>query len=46
MPATLKEVGIGPELLDTMAEKSAKELKGAYMELTKEQVKEIYEAAL
>lgn len=46
MPSTLKEVGIGPELLDTMAEKAAKSLKGAYVELTKEQVKEIYEAAL
>ena len=46
MPATLKEVGIDASLLDTMAEKAAKGLKGAYQELTKEQVKEILEAAL
>lgn len=31
---------------DVMAEKAAEDLKGAYVELTKEDVKNIYRAAL
>lgn len=46
LASTLKEVGIDESLLEVMAEKAAKGLKGAYVELTKEQVLDIYKAAL
>lgn len=46
IPMTLKEVGIEDEkYFDVMAEKAAADLKGAYVELTKEDVKEIYQMA-
>lgn len=46
LPSTLTEVGIGTENLDIMSKKAARALKGAYVELTAEEVKKIYEAAL
>lgn len=46
IPMTLKEVGIEDEkYFDVMAEKAAADLKGAYVELTKEDVKKIYQMA-
>lgn len=46
IPMTLKEVGIEDEkYFDVMAEKAAADVKGAYVELTKEDVKEIYQMA-
>ncbi|MED9805009.1 MAG: iron-containing alcohol dehydrogenase [[Clostridium] innocuum] len=47
IPTTMREVGIKDETnFDVMAEKAAADLKGAYVELTKEDVKNIYRAAL
>lgn len=46
LPAHLSEVGIGEEKLGIMAEKAAKRLSGAYVELTKEEVEAIYRDAL
>ncbi len=46
MPATLKEVGIGEEKLALMAEKAAGRLAGAYVELSKEEVEQIFKDAL
>ena len=37
---------VAKKVLEVMAEKAAKGLKGAYVELTKEQVLDIYKAAL
>lgn len=46
IPTTLKEVGIADETyFDVMAEKAAADLEGAYVTLTKEDVKKIYQAA-
>lgn len=46
IPMTLKEAGIEDEsYFDVMAEKAAADLKGAYVELTKEDVKKIYQMA-
>lgn len=46
IPMTLKEVGIEDEkYFDVMAEKAAADLKGTYVELTKEDVKKIYQMA-
>ena len=46
MPSTLKEVGIDASLLPVMAKKAAARLKGAYVELTEEQVLDIFRKAL
>ena len=46
MPSTLTEVGIDDSLLPTMAKKAAARLKGAYMELSEDQVLEIFRKAL
>lgn len=46
LPTRLSEVGIDDAKFDIMAEKAAKRLKGAYVELTAEEVKEIYRKAL
>lgn len=46
IPKTLKEVGISEEYFDEMAQKASSRLKGAYRELTKEEVKQIYQRAL
>ena len=46
MPSTLKDVGIGPEKLEIMAEKAARSLAGAYVPLSSSQVLEILKAAL
>lgn len=45
LPERLSEVGIDDSKFDIMAEKAAKKLKGAYVELSKEEVKQIFEEA-
>jgi len=45
IPTTLKEVGIGEEKFDLMAEKSSAKLSNAYKPLNKEDVLNIYKAA-
>ena len=44
--STLTEVGIDDQLLEEMAEKVVPQLKYAYVPLTKEEIIEIYRAAL
>ncbi|MDD4371600.1 MAG: iron-containing alcohol dehydrogenase [Anaerostipes sp.] len=46
LPKTLAEVGINEEYFDKMAEKAANGCAGSFVELTKEDVIEIYKAAL
>jgi len=46
LPSTLTEVGINEEKFDIMAQKAARHLRGAYVELTAEEVKKIYQMAL
>ena len=46
MPSTLHEVGIDDKLLDVMAKKASVGLEDAFVALTAEDVKKIYEMAL
>lgn len=46
LPTRLSEVGIDDKKFDIMAEKAASRLKGAYVELSAEEVKQIFEEAL
>lgn len=46
IPMTLREVGIDKENFDIMATKAAKSMVNNYVELTKEQILEIFEKAL
>lgn len=46
LPSRLSELGIGTEKFGLMAEKAARRLKGAYVELSAEEVRKIYEDAL
>ena len=47
IPMTLREVGIEDcRYFDIMAEKAAADVKGAFVELNKEDIVKIYQAAL
>nr|WP_312578662.1 iron-containing alcohol dehydrogenase [Sedimentibacter sp.] len=46
IPSTLREVGIGEEKFDIMAEKASKKLTNSYSPLNKEDVLNIYKASL
>lgn len=46
IPMTLREVGIDEEYFDIMAEKASKALQGGYRDLSPEDVKKIFTAAL
>ena len=46
IPMTLREVGIDETHFDIMAKKASEGMKGAYRELTPEDVKNIFKAAL
>ena len=46
LPTRLSEVGIDESKLAVMAEKSSKKLKGAYVELSKEEVEQIFREAM
>jgi alcohol dehydrogenase YqhD (iron-dependent ADH family) len=46
IPTTLKEVGIGEEKFDIMAEKASKKLSSSYSPLNKEDVLNIYKSSL
>lgn len=46
IPMSLKEVGIDETHFDAMAQKASDGMKGAYRELTPQDVKKIYQAAL
>ena len=46
IPATLREVGIGEEKLDVMAEKAGAKLSEAYVSLNKDDVLAIFKACL
>lgn len=46
IPMTLHEVGIDEEHFDIMAEKASNKLQGGYRNLTPEDVKNIFKAAL
>ena len=46
LPSHLEEIGIGEENFGIMAQKAASRLHGAYVDLTSEQVEQIFKDAL
>ena len=46
LPSRLSEVGIDEKYLEIMAEKSASRMKGTYVELTKDEILQIFKEAM